>query len=285
MIFLIQVLEEGRLLEERGSTPAKSLAKADVPSGNLLLFDSVHESNRIWFEEMEFFAISENICCFCEAVVTLVVVEMGKRNGNRAGKEVAMSMEESAKKPSRPQLVKLDKALKLAENWVNNMTKSTEEESGEVELEGRPLRLGLGATVPQQSKVGPLNDPVDRRLHAKLEAGKRKASQRMEESSPSVRGGHNVKDDEDDDDDLDSRTNLFAKKRVMPLTSSLQAKKKQKIPPRPMDPKKDLAVYGCSTVAWKDRMEEWKKRQNERRQVVKHEGHGGDDSDGLDLPK
>lgn len=55
------------------------------------------------------------------------------------------------------------------------------------------------------------------------------ASQRMEEeSSPSVRGGHNVKDDEDDDDDLDSRTNLFAKKRVMPLTSSLQAKKKQK---------------------------------------------------------
>ncbi|XP_058186322.1 uncharacterized protein LOC131303464 isoform X1 [Rhododendron vialii] len=51
-----------------------------------------------------------------------------------------------------------------------------------------------------------------------------------------------------------------------------------------MDPKKDLAVCGCSTVAWKDRMEEWKKRQNERRQVVKHEGHGGDDSDGLDLP-
>jgi hypothetical protein len=42
-IFLIQVLEEGRLLEERGSTPAKSFAKADVPSGNLLLFDSVHE--------------------------------------------------------------------------------------------------------------------------------------------------------------------------------------------------------------------------------------------------
>jgi len=45
MIFLIQVLEEGRLatLEERGSTQAKSLAKADVPSGNLLKFDSVHE--------------------------------------------------------------------------------------------------------------------------------------------------------------------------------------------------------------------------------------------------
>lgn len=52
-----------------------------------------------------------------------------------------------------------------------------------------------------------------------------------------------------------------------------------------MDPKKDLAVYGYGTVAWKDRMEEWKKRQNERLQVVKHEGDGGDDFDDPDLPK
>lgn len=139
-----------------------------------------------------------------------------------------MSMEESAKKPTRPQLVKLDKALKLAENWVNNMTKSTKGESVEVELEGRPLRLGLGATVPRQSRVGPLNDPVDRKLHAKLEAGKRKASQRMEESSPSTRGHNGNGDEDDDDENLDSRTNLFAKKRVTPLTSSSQAKKKQK---------------------------------------------------------
>jgi len=139
-----------------------------------------------------------------------------------------MSMEESAKKPTRPQLVKLDKALKLAENWVSNMTKSTKGESVEVELEGRPLRLGLGATVPRQSRVGPLNDPVDRKLHAKLEAGKRKASQRMEESSPSTRGHDGNEDEDDDDENLDSRTNLFAKKRVVPLTSSSQAKKKQK---------------------------------------------------------
>jgi len=139
-----------------------------------------------------------------------------------------MSMEESAKKPTRPQLVKLDKALKLAENWVSNMTKSTKGESVEVELEGRPLRLGLGATVPRQSRVGPLNDPVDRKLHAKLEAGKRKASQRMEESSPSTRGHDGNEDEDDDDENLDSRTNLFSKKRVVPLTSSSQAKKKQK---------------------------------------------------------
>ncbi|XP_031258349.1 cellulose synthase A catalytic subunit 2 [UDP-forming]-like [Pistacia vera] len=59
------------------------------------------------------------------------------------------------------------------------------------------------------------------------------------------------------------------------------------LPPRPMDPKKDLAVYGYGTVAWKERMEEWKKKQNEKFQVVKHEGGKGDgnnDGDGLDDP-
>ncbi|XP_042493386.1 cellulose synthase A catalytic subunit 2 [UDP-forming]-like [Macadamia integrifolia] len=74
-------------------------------------------------------------------------------------------------------------------------------------------------------------------------------------------------------------------KRVhpMPFTDSLQ--------PRPMDPKKDLAVYGYGSVAWKERMEEWKKRQNERLQVVKHQGengngnYDGDDLDDPDLPK
>ncbi|GMP79873.1 hypothetical protein CsSME_00035214 [Camellia sinensis var. sinensis] len=57
-----------------------------------------------------------------------------------------------------------------------------------------------------------------------------------------------------------------------------------------MDPKKDLAVYGYGTVAWKDRMEEWKKRQNDKLQVIKHEGggggnNGGDELDDPDLPK
>lgn len=50
-----------------------------------------------------------------------------------------------------------------------------------------------------------------------------------------------------------------------------------------MDPKKDLAVYGYGTVAWKERMEEWRKKQNDKLQVVKHPGgennDGGDDSD------
>lgn len=57
-----------------------------------------------------------------------------------------------------------------------------------------------------------------------------------------------------------------------------------------MDPKKDLAVYGYGSVAWKERMEEWRKRQHDKLQVVKHEGGFGggnnvDDLDDPDLPK
>lgn len=61
------------------------------------------------------------------------------------------------------------------------------------------------------------------------------------------------------------------------------------VQPRPMDPKKDLAVYGYGSIAWKDRMEEWRKKQNEKLQVVKHEGgnggENGDEPDDADLPK
>jgi len=55
-----------------------------------------------------------------------------------------------------------------------------------------------------------------------------------------------------------------------------------------MDPKKDLAVYGYGSVAWKHRMEEWKKRQNDKLQVVKHQGEDGgnyDEPEDPDLPK
>ncbi|KAL3818816.1 hypothetical protein ACJIZ3_004721 [Penstemon smallii] len=50
---------------------------------------------------------------------------------------------------------------------------------------------------------------------------------------------------------------------------------------RPMVPEKDIALYGYGSVAWKDRMEEWKKRKNDKLQVVKHDG--GDELD-PDLP-
>lgn len=55
-----------------------------------------------------------------------------------------------------------------------------------------------------------------------------------------------------------------------------------------MAPKKDIAVYGYGSVAWKDRMEDWKKRQSDKLQVVKHEGSNdgnfGDDFEDPDLP-
>ncbi|XP_060173152.1 cellulose synthase A catalytic subunit 2 [UDP-forming]-like [Lycium barbarum] len=70
-------------------------------------------------------------------------------------------------------------------------------------------------------------------------------------------------------------------KRVHPVSDSSIS-----LPPRPMDPKKDLAVYGYGSVAWKERMEDWKKKQNKKLQMVKHEG-GYNDGDELDpdLPK
>lgn len=56
------------------------------------------------------------------------------------------------------------------------------------------------------------------------------------------------------------------------------------LPPRPMVPEKDIALYGYGSVAWKDRMEDWKRRQVEKLQVVKHQGaNGGGDIDGGDL--
>ncbi|KAM3359908.1 cellulose synthase A catalytic subunit 2 [Capsicum galapagoense] len=56
--------------------------------------------------------------------------------------------------------------------------------------------------------------------------------------------------------------------------------------PRPMVPEKDVTLYGYGSVSWKDRMEEWKKKQNEKLQVIKHEGDGGGGfhGDNLDDP-
>ncbi|GAU13329.1 hypothetical protein TSUD_42830 [Trifolium subterraneum] len=60
--------------------------------------------------------------------------------------------------------------------------------------------------------------------------------------------------------------------------------------PRPMDPNKDLAVYGYGSVAWKERVEEWKKKRNEKLEVVKHKvgnsiDENCDEVDDPDLPK
>nr|DAD46409.1 TPA_asm: hypothetical protein HUJ06_016346 [Nelumbo nucifera] len=58
------------------------------------------------------------------------------------------------------------------------------------------------------------------------------------------------------------------------------------VQPRSMDPSKDLAAYGYGSVAWKERMENWKQKQ-EKLQVMKNENGSKDwdnDGDGPDLP-
>lgn len=80
-------------------------------------------------------------------------------------------------------------------------------------------------------------------------------------------------------------------KRIHPMPFPESSMSYVSVQPRPMDPKKDLAVYGYGSVAWKERMEDWKKKQNDKLQVVKHLGGGGGGNDNgdeqydPDLPK
>ncbi|XP_059461389.1 probable cellulose synthase A catalytic subunit 5 [UDP-forming] [Corylus avellana] len=72
-------------------------------------------------------------------------------------------------------------------------------------------------------------------------------------------------------------------KRIHPLPLSDPTLPVQ---PRSMDPSKDLAAYGYGSVAWKERMESWKQKQD-KLQMMKKENSGKDwdyDGDGPDLP-
>lgn len=72
-------------------------------------------------------------------------------------------------------------------------------------------------------------------------------------------------------------------KRIHPLPFSDPAFPVQ---PRSMDPSKDLAAYGYGSIAWKERMESWKQKQ-EKLQMMKNENGGKDwdyDGDAPDLP-
>ncbi|XP_030440542.1 uncharacterized protein LOC115662545 [Syzygium oleosum] len=132
---------------------------------------------------------------------------------------------EATQKSGVPQIIKSNVALKLAEQWVNNMTKVAEDEQTEAESDGRPSRLGLGAKFSCQMRPGPLNDPVERKLFANLQSGKRKAAKDAEESGPTARdpGG-----DSDIDDELESRASAFAKKRAIAPPVPVTMKKKRR---------------------------------------------------------
>ncbi|XP_062154974.1 uncharacterized protein LOC133863023 [Alnus glutinosa] len=121
-----------------------------------------------------------------------------------------MGTTETLQKTGLPRIVKLDMGLKLAAQWVNNMTKAAEDEPTEVESEARPKRLGLGAKLSRRAKFEPLNDPLERKLHAKLNIGKRKATKSAEVSIPFAGDGS----DNEDEEDLDSRTRAFDNKKI-----------------------------------------------------------------------
>ncbi|KAJ6305897.1 hypothetical protein OIU78_021264 [Salix suchowensis] len=52
--------------------------------------------------------------------------------------------------------------------------------------------------------------------------------------------------------------------------------------PRSLDPSKDLAAYGYGSIAWKERMESWKQKQD-KLQITNRE-NGDHDDDDPDLP-
>ncbi|KAL3622118.1 hypothetical protein CASFOL_033529 [Castilleja foliolosa] len=138
---------------------------------------------------------------------------------------MATCTEEDPKNKPQPQLVKLNKAFKLAEQWVNNMSKpSVNEKSKSVELEGRPSRLGIGATVPKESRVTCSDNPVERKLLGKLNANKKKAM--MRDADFAAKDGND--DEESEEEESESKTRSFGKKRPPSLNSPQLGKKKFK---------------------------------------------------------
>ncbi|XP_022157679.1 uncharacterized protein LOC111024338 [Momordica charantia] len=136
-----------------------------------------------------------------------------------------MSNMKTPQKSQPPEILKLNTALKMAEQWLNNMTPIGNDEPTVVEPENRPPRLGLGAKVSRQFRSGPSNDPLDRKLYAKLDAGKRQAARKTKEDTLIL----NNEDDEDDDEE-ESRTAMFDKKRAATPVAMppFRSKKKQR---------------------------------------------------------
>lgn len=126
------------------------------------------------------------------------------------GTLVAMTTE-TAKKKRAPQILKKDTALRLAEKWVANMTTPAEDDPFEAQQEARPHRLGLGAKVSKQMKRRPSDDPLDQKLQAKFDAGRRKHARAEAEAAGSSKNAGD--DSEDDDDESESKSKAFGKKR------------------------------------------------------------------------
>ncbi|KAL3649554.1 hypothetical protein CASFOL_005957 [Castilleja foliolosa] len=129
--------------------------------------------------------------------------------------------EEDPKNKTQPQLVKMNKAFKLAVQWVDNMSKSSVKFVS-VELEGRPSRLGIGATVPKESRVTHSDNPIEKKLLSKLNANKKKA---MRDADLAAKDGND--DEESEEEESESKTRSFGKKRPQNVNSPQPGKKKK----------------------------------------------------------
>lgn len=55
------------------------------------------------------------------------------------------------------------------------------------------------------------------------------------------------------------------------------------VQPRSLDPSKDLAAYGYGSIAWKERMESWKQKQEKQQMTKDSVCEGGDEDEEFDL--
>ncbi|TVU04526.1 hypothetical protein EJB05_47637 [Eragrostis curvula] len=130
---------------------------------------------------------------------------------------------EKKKKAPLPKVVTLNKALKLAQTWVDKMSPTDPDEPNDKDFEGRPSRLGLGAKVATGVKRAAPTDPVERRLLGKVNAQKRRS---MEEENKTAKEANEASDD--DSGEPESRTSAFNKKRTLPSVTSKPSGKKAK---------------------------------------------------------
>ncbi|KAF3335695.1 hypothetical protein FCM35_KLT20202 [Carex littledalei] len=132
---------------------------------------------------------------------------------------------ESSTKKVVPKVVKLDKAFKLAEIWVKNMSGGTAvEKITDIETEARPLRLGLGARITPNAQRTPSTYRVERQLLGKVNATRKKSSENEDKMNSTER---NEFENEDDTDEPESRTNAVSKKRPRPLPTAALLKRRK----------------------------------------------------------
>ncbi|KAE8772199.1 hypothetical protein D1007_55780 [Hordeum vulgare] len=124
------------------------------------------------------------------------------------------------KKAPLPKVVTLNKALKLAQAWVDKMSAPEPDELNDKDFEGRPSGLGLGAKVAPNAKRSAPTDPVERRLLGKVNAQKRKSAEEEKINTQEA--------SDDDSGEPQGRTSACSKKRELPSVTSMPSGKKAK---------------------------------------------------------